>query len=287
LSDEWELTYFGDFNEGPHDDYDGDGLDNLGELQHLTDPTDPDTDSDGMPDGWEVQYGLDPLNDSDANGDIDGDGFTNLEEYQAGADPTEFDTSCCSKPTLQTPSGEPPAYQWSCGFGEWSWFWVYVQNLSTGAYYGSGWVNSPDPSWTSALTLPWGSYRAWVRVYHESCGLSEWSDPVDFTVGNCSGTPILQTPSGEPPTYQWDGGTGEWTWFWVYVQNLSTGAYYGSGWVNSPDSFWTSALTLPVGSYRAWVRVYHESCGFSEWSDPVDWTVGGGPTTLGGPLMLP
>ena len=34
-----------------------------------------------MPDGWEVQYGLNPLVD-DANGDLDGDRFTNLEEYQ-------------------------------------------------------------------------------------------------------------------------------------------------------------------------------------------------------------
>ncbi|MEM2778880.1 MAG: Amuc_1099 family pilus-like system protein, partial [Candidatus Jordarchaeales archaeon] len=44
-------------------------------------------DRDGMPDGWEVQYGLDPLSD-DAGQDKDGDGFTNLEEYRAGTDPT-------------------------------------------------------------------------------------------------------------------------------------------------------------------------------------------------------
>ncbi|MBS7248690.1 MAG: hypothetical protein KIH04_10485 [Candidatus Freyarchaeota archaeon] len=41
-----------------------------------------------MPDGWEVQYGLDPLSD-DAGQDKDGDGFTNLEEYVAGTDPTD------------------------------------------------------------------------------------------------------------------------------------------------------------------------------------------------------
>lgn len=56
-----------------------------------TDPANPDTDGDGMADGWEVQYGLDPLDPADAAEDPDGDGFTNLEEYQNGTDPFQFD----------------------------------------------------------------------------------------------------------------------------------------------------------------------------------------------------
>lgn len=51
-----------------------------------------DSDNDGMPDEWEVQYGLNPLSDADANIDSDGDGRTNLQEYQEGTDPTD-DTS--------------------------------------------------------------------------------------------------------------------------------------------------------------------------------------------------
>ena len=47
-----------------------------------------DNDGDGMPNGWEQAYGLDPLNAADANADADGDGFSNLQEYQAGTDPT-------------------------------------------------------------------------------------------------------------------------------------------------------------------------------------------------------
>ncbi|MHA1205344.1 MAG: hypothetical protein ACTSSL_10470 [Candidatus Heimdallarchaeaceae archaeon] len=50
-------------------------------LTYNTDPNDPDTDSDGLTDGWEVNNGLDPLTD-DAAEDLDGDGLTNLEEYQ-------------------------------------------------------------------------------------------------------------------------------------------------------------------------------------------------------------
>jgi unsaturated rhamnogalacturonyl hydrolase len=44
-------------------------------------PAPMDTDSDGMPDDWEQQHGLDPGNPADGNQDRDGDGFTNLEEY--------------------------------------------------------------------------------------------------------------------------------------------------------------------------------------------------------------
>jgi len=45
-----------------------------------------DTDRDGLPDFWEIAYGLDP-NVADANLDSDGDGRTNIEEYNAGTNP--------------------------------------------------------------------------------------------------------------------------------------------------------------------------------------------------------
>jgi len=45
-------------------------------------PESTDKDGDGMPDQWEIQYGLDPNDPSDAALDTDKDGLTNLEEYK-------------------------------------------------------------------------------------------------------------------------------------------------------------------------------------------------------------
>ncbi len=48
---------------------------------YKTDPTDPDTDGDGMWDAWETYYGLNPLNASDRFLDLDGDALPNYLEF--------------------------------------------------------------------------------------------------------------------------------------------------------------------------------------------------------------
>lgn len=51
-----------------------------------------DQDDDGLPDAWEIDNGLDPLDpsgDNSGGGDPDGDGFTNQEELEAGTDPND------------------------------------------------------------------------------------------------------------------------------------------------------------------------------------------------------
>ncbi|MCH7408089.1 polysaccharide lyase [Belliella sp. DSM 111904] len=46
-----------------------------------------DSDQDGIPDAWEIKYGLDPNDPSDANKDLNGDGYTNIEKYINGINP--------------------------------------------------------------------------------------------------------------------------------------------------------------------------------------------------------
>ena len=56
-------------------DADQDGLSYAQEYLLNTQPADPDTDGDGLPDGWEVFFGMDPLNRSDRLEDPDIDGW--------------------------------------------------------------------------------------------------------------------------------------------------------------------------------------------------------------------
>ncbi len=51
-----------------------------------------DSDNDGMPDDWEINYGLDPFYPDDAQWDMEGDGLNNLQEYQNGTNPHDMDS---------------------------------------------------------------------------------------------------------------------------------------------------------------------------------------------------
>jgi hypothetical protein len=62
------------------------------EQLNVADPLDPDTDDDGLLDGFEVDNGFDPLLPGEQTGDPDLDGLDNLGEQMAGTDPFDADT---------------------------------------------------------------------------------------------------------------------------------------------------------------------------------------------------
>ncbi len=77
------------FEDADHDGFDFDYSGGLSEEERFTnyeeylngtDPWNSDSDGDGMWDGWEVKYGLDPLL-ADSNEDFDNDGLSNIYEY--------------------------------------------------------------------------------------------------------------------------------------------------------------------------------------------------------------
>lgn len=102
INDAWEIRYFGNLSQGRNTDFDGDGYTNGFEFDNNYDPTDPlsspDSDVDGLPDGWEVINfklpGEDSVNDLSTilarySGldDPDADGFDNSLEFAFGTNP--------------------------------------------------------------------------------------------------------------------------------------------------------------------------------------------------------
>ncbi len=117
MPDNWEIAFYLNPSD-PSDattDYDGDGITNLDEYLSSTRPdlldTDfdfvedgvdiypidnryaLDSDTDGLPDAWEVINGLNPNDPSDSATDTpDFDGLTALQEFQIGTDPQNADS---------------------------------------------------------------------------------------------------------------------------------------------------------------------------------------------------
>jgi hypothetical protein len=69
-------------------DSDGDGLSDYEEGVHGTNPLNADTDSDKMPDGWEIAHGLNATA-NDAGLDPDDDDVNNLDEFKRGTNPQD------------------------------------------------------------------------------------------------------------------------------------------------------------------------------------------------------
>ncbi len=73
-------------------DVDNDNVLNITETQIGTDLFNDDSDGDGLLDGFEVQFGFDPLGADESQLDGDSDGLSNIVEQSAGTDPTDSDS---------------------------------------------------------------------------------------------------------------------------------------------------------------------------------------------------
>ena len=95
-----------------------------------TDPLNPDSDGDGMPDGWEINYShsgqISPLNPDDASLDPDGDHLSNYLEYnlphnpEGHTDPLRWDSDGDGMPD----GWEVAKQKWAYNPIEHRWMWL-------------------------------------------------------------------------------------------------------------------------------------------------------------------
>ncbi len=130
-----------------------------------------DADGDGIPNGYELAHGLDPLNPADASADNDGDGFSNLQEYLAGTDPnnplsTPFVTKSITQQgnnivvTWTTAGGTTNQVQVTSGTGNGSYATTGFANLSPQIVVGgSGLITTNYTDVGGATNKPARYYR--------------------------------------------------------------------------------------------------------------------------------
>jgi hypothetical protein len=99
-----------------------------------------DTDGDGMPDAWELAYGLSPVT-NDAAGDLDRDDFLNRSEYVAGTSPTNpADRLAIFAYGLGAGANADVVVVWNTVSGRW-------YTVLTTTNFAASWTNVPDPAY--------------------------------------------------------------------------------------------------------------------------------------------
>ena len=172
----------------------------------------PDDDRDGMPDVWEIQYGLNPQNPNDASGDLNGDGITNLEEFKNGTDPIKAPSTQSFELQVLAETGQPVYDTWLPGYGSvlkirvvWNGtppqgFKFELKN--TTSYPGRA-INDPDPA-----EMATNKYPVWYQYNGPDFGLTPLDPTVNTSVHSFEQGPITVPGSGEYIVYVqcWDFG---------------------------------------------------------------------------------
>lgn len=193
MPDAWEEIYFpGDLTKlTQNGDYDADGLKDPGEYARSSDPTNPDTDGDGLGDLVETGTGVyvSPTDtgssptktDSDGDGigddaevtrvpptdpnkaDTDGDGFSDLAEFEWGTNPVDP----ADNPLAQVIANSEKEFSGTQGQNGWSnGYRIYTDGVSTVDYDPNvEFIPFDEWMWTGALwDLDSGGAAPWTTI---------------------------------------------------------------------------------------------------------------------------
>ncbi|MCA9082852.1 MAG: hypothetical protein KDA81_02295 [Planctomycetaceae bacterium] len=191
-------------------------------------------------------------------------------------------------PVINTPGGivtttNRPVIAWT-GVPEYVRYELWINNDTTGQSRVIYENNLTTTSYTPALPLENGSFRAWVRGFDVDGNASQWSNPFLFDVSaSVSNAPILIGAIGAPadntPEFQWNALPNI-TQYEIVIKNLlTTGQPIVLEQVITPTTLATGALAfspttnLISGQYRWWIRGLNDDNSPGPYSQPLDFRI--------------
>lgn len=184
-----------------------------------------DFDQDGMPDLWELTFGLNPNDPEDRNEDLNGDGYTNLEEYLNGLRP---DASLIGRWALDDTSGNVAAD--SAEYGE-----AHPGSLRNGARFVEAgriggavaldgvddYVSLPSPDDSGCQTTGQRTVSLWFKATKASLARRQ----VIYSEGNASRGLVVYLQKGRLYVGGWNVPTG-WRGTFLRTGNISSGDWH-------------------------------------------------------------
>jgi uncharacterized repeat protein (TIGR01451 family) len=183
--------------------------------------------------------------------------------------------------------------------GMWYYLWLSSgPNKILDQWYDGGIIcNGTTCEVTPGVVLPPGEYVWFIQTWTPFGGYSAWSSGTSFTVALAPLPPVQVSPVGSilqtNPTYVWERASGA-TWYYVWVSGPS--GYVLDRWYEASavcTGMVCSAMpnvVLGSGVHRWWVQAWNPWGGYSPWSGPQVFNVGG-PGGLGdqdsAPIIAP
>jgi hypothetical protein len=239
-----------------------------------------DLDADGLPDGWEVAYGLDDGDPDDVGSDLDGDGRDALTEWTAGTDPTTWEGPPVPEPVVTgLPLGDPAELRWTLAphpLGAAMTVEAEVVRVADGSERAHA-DGLAGEVW-SAGPLPENELVSWSLRAYDGTTSSAWSTPVVQQVDALAEpptAPVLVGPVGGvdgavQPTLQWTPGVDPEGGPLTHEVELEAegGSAYGRLTEDGPLLSWAPEVSLVEDAVLTWrVRALDVSGLGSTWSE--------------------
>jgi Ca2+-binding RTX toxin-like protein len=185
----------------------------------------------------------------------------------------QIDTPVIVQPVTLVQQTYRPVIQWQPVPGAVR-YDVWINNTSTGQSQVVRNMNVTGTQWTPATDLPISAYQFWVRGIDAGGRAAQWSALTNFRIAvPPTPTSPLTSTFNRTPTFQWTPVTGAVS-YRLMLKNMNTGVTTYTV-QDLPTASWTPPAALSDATWRWWVVAVGPGGMQGEWSQAVDFYVGG------------